>query len=119
MLAVGERVLGSVDPILFRMSSGFAGGVGGSGCEMCGVLSAGVMLIGAVHGRERPQEDNELTKDLISQYRERFWAALGNTTCGPLNAQVHGDGGLGECALVGEKGSLILLELLEDGADPG
>ena len=119
MLAVGEHVLGGVDATLFGVSTGFAGGVGGSQQEMCGVLSAGVMLIGAAHGRSTPNEDNELTNDLINRYRERFGAGLGNTTCGPLNEQVNAPGGLGECALVGEKGALILLELLEDGADAG
>lgn len=117
MLAVGEHVFGSIDPILFKLSTGFAGGVGGSGQEMCGVLSAGVMLIGAVHGRAQPQDDNQLAKDLINRYRERFVAEFGTTICEPLNEKVHSVGGLGECASVGERGASMVLELLEEGVD--
>jgi len=51
MLAVGGHVLGNLDPRFVRMATGFAGGVGESKQEMCGALSAGVMLIGALYGR--------------------------------------------------------------------
>ena len=114
MLAVGGRVLGHLDPRIVRMTTGFAGGVGGSKQEMCGALSAGVMIIGALHGRSSPEEDSEPARQLATRYRERFAAELGTTRCGPLYEQVHAPGGSGSCSVVVERAARILLELLAE-----
>ena len=53
MLAVGEHWLGQVDDRVRRMVTGLGGGVGGTQQEMCGALSGGVLLIGALYGRTR------------------------------------------------------------------
>ncbi len=54
------------------MATGLAGGVGGTHQELCGALSAGVLLIGALYGRLTPDEDDGPCYDLASRYRERF-----------------------------------------------
>ena len=114
MLAVDGHVLGDLDPRIVRVTTGFAGGVGGSKQEMCGALSAGVMIIGALHGRSSPEEDSEPARQLATRYRERFAAELGTTRCGPLYEQVHAPGGSGSCAVVVERAARILLELLAE-----
>ena len=114
MLAVGGHVLGDLDPRLVRMTNGFAGGVGGSRQEMCGALSAGVMIIGALHGRSSLEEDDLPAQQLATRYRERFAAELGTTRCGPLYEQVHAPGGSGSCAVVVERAARILLGLLAE-----
>ncbi len=114
MLAVGGHILGDLDSLIVRMTNGFAGGVGGSKQEMCGALSAGVMIIGALHGRSSPEEDSEPARQLATRYRERFAAELGTTRCGPLYEQVHAPGGSGSCAVVVERAARILLELLAE-----
>ena len=112
MLAVGEHVLGNFDPYMVRMATGLSGGVGGTHEELCGALSGGVMLIGALHGRSSLREDDQLAYQLASAYRQRFAEEFGTTRCGPLRDQVHAPGGLGSCSFVGERAALILLDVL-------
>jgi C_GCAxxG_C_C family probable redox protein len=114
MLAVGGHVLGDLDPRLARMTTGFAGGVGGSKQEMCGAFSAGVMIIGALYGRNSLEEDDLPAQQMVTRYRERFVAELGTTHCGTLYDQVHAPGGPGSCSYVVERAAPILLELLAE-----
>jgi len=114
MLAVGGHVLGDLDPRIVRMTTGFAGGVGGSKQEMCGALSAGVMIIGVLYGRNSLEEDDEPARQLVTRYRERFAAEFGTTCCGPLYERVHAPGGLGSCSVVVERAAQILLGLLAE-----
>lgn len=114
MLAVGGHVLGNLDSRLVRMTTGFAGGVGESMQEMCGAFSAGVMIIGALHGRNSLEEDDLPAQRLATRCRERFAAELGTTRCGPLYEQVHASGGPGSCSIVVERAARILLELLAE-----
>lgn len=111
MLAVGEHLWGQVDDRICRMTTGLAGGVGGTQQELCGALSGGVLLIGALHGRVRADEDDSRCKRLASLYRERFAQALGATRCGDLRATWYGSGGASASALV-ERAARILLEML-------
>ncbi len=114
MLAVGGRVLGDLDPRFVRMATGFAGGVGETKQEMCGAFSAGVMIIGALHGRSSLEEDDLPALDLATQYRERFAAKLGTTRCAPLYDQVHAPGGPGSCSSVVECAARVLMGLLAE-----
>jgi C_GCAxxG_C_C family probable redox protein len=114
MLAVGGHVLGNLDPRFVRMATSFAGGVGESKQEMCGALSAGVMIIGALYGRNSLEEDDLPAQRLATRYREHFTAELGTTRCGPLYEQVHAPGGLGSCSVVVERAARILLGLLTE-----
>jgi C_GCAxxG_C_C family probable redox protein len=114
LLAVGGHVLGNLDPRSVRMATGFAGGVGDTQQEMCGALSAGVMLIGALHGRNSLGENDWPALRLVTRYRERFAVELGTTCCGPLYERVHASGGLGSCSLAVERAALILLDLLAE-----
>ena len=114
MLAVGGHVLGNLDPRILRMTTGFAGGVGESMQEMCGALSAGVMIIGALYGRNSLEEDDSPAQRLATCYRERFAAELGTTRCGPLYEQAHAPGALGSCSVVVERAARILLGLLAE-----
>ncbi|MGA9347600.1 MAG: C-GCAxxG-C-C family protein [Anaerolineae bacterium] len=119
MLAVGGHVLGDLDPLIVRMANGFAGGVGGTKQEMCGALSAGVMIIGALYGRNNLEEDDSPARRLTTCYRECFAAELGATRCGPLYEQVHAPGGFGSCSVVVERAARILLELLTEQGSEG
>ena len=81
---------------------------------MCGALSAGVMIIGALHGRSSLEEDSEPARQLATHYRERFVAELGTTHCNTLYEQVHAPGGLGSCSIVVERAARILLGMLAE-----
>jgi len=114
MLAVGGHVLDDPNPQSVMMATGFAGGVGDTQQEMCGALSGGVMVIGALYGRSSREEDDWPALRLATRYRERFARELGETRCGPLYKRAHAPGGLGSCALVVERAVRILLELLDE-----
>ena len=114
MLAVGKHALGDLGPRGARIATGLAGGVGNSQQEMCGALSSGVLIIGALFGRERLDEDEQPALDLAACYRERFLAQFGATQCAQLRQIVQSPGSLGSCALVVEQAALILLRLLAE-----
>jgi len=112
MLAVGEHVLGDLDPRMVRMPTAFAGGIGNTEQEMCGALSGGVMIIGALYGRASLAESDLPALRLAARYREQFAVEMGATRCGPVYERAHAQGGLGSCALVVERAAQILLKLL-------
>jgi C_GCAxxG_C_C family probable redox protein len=114
MLAVGEHVFGAMEPDWVRMTSGLAGGVGGTREEMCGALSAGVMVIGGLYGRSSSDEDDELAYSLAERYRERFVQEWGTTQCAPLREAVESPDGLGSCAALVERAAMMLLTLLDE-----
>ncbi|UCC89969.1 MAG: C_GCAxxG_C_C family protein [Anaerolineales bacterium] len=105
-------MLGQVDDQVRRMATGLAGGVGGTHQELCGALSAGVLLIGALYGRLTPDEDDGPCYDLASRYRERFIQEWGTTRCGELRAMGYGSDGSMPCSVLVERAARIFLELL-------
>jgi C_GCAxxG_C_C family probable redox protein len=109
---VGEYLLGNVDYWVQRMTTGLAGGVGCSYQEMCGALSGGVLLIGAVHGRTQPTEDDRECQRLATAYRERFAQEFGATRCCDLRASGYGSGGTQPCSTLVERAARILLQVL-------
>ena len=114
MLAVGKHVLGDFDRRMVKIASPFAGGVGGTKEEMCGALSGGLMVIGALHGRSEAHEDDQKAKLLAVRYRERFVEEFGTTRCGPIYEETHGPAGPDSCKYVGERAAMVLLEVLEE-----
>lgn len=114
MLAVGERYLEPFDEGYVRMSTGFGGGVGRSREELCGALTAGVMLIGALHGRAHIGEDEDDCVRLTDRYRTRFRQAFGETNCGALRRSGFGSDGHTPCSTLVERAAGILLCVLEE-----
>ena len=110
---MGEASLGKVDPGALRMVSVLAGGVGGSRQEMCGALSASVLLIGALYGRSQLGEDEERARNLAAKYRHRFLARFGETRCAAIYEGIHSSEGPGSCSRVAEGAAELLLDLLE------
>lgn len=109
---MGEYLFGPIDDQTRRMTTGLAGGVGGTHQELCGALSGGVLLIGALHGRTRPDEDDSQCMTLVSRYRERFVQELGTTHCGDLRAMGYGSDGKWPCSVLVERAARVLLETL-------
>lgn len=112
MLAVGEHLLGEVPTDTFKMASIFAGGLAGNRQELCGALSAGAMVVGALYGRTRPGEDEKKARELVTRFRERFAAEFGTTQCAPIRQRFEVPGNAGFCAPVSERAVAILLDVL-------
>ena len=113
MLAVGEHMLENVDAQSIKMTTAFAGGIGGTQRDLCGALNAGIMIIGALHGRAAPGEDDTLCLKLATDYRDRFAQELGSISCAELRAERFGSRGQEPCSLLVARAARILLEVLE------
>jgi C_GCAxxG_C_C family probable redox protein len=103
------------------MATGFSGGLGSTKQELCGALSGGVLVIGALCRRVSAAEDDQEAIALAVSYRERFLEAFGYTQCAQLREHVvDPPGGLGSCGALVEQAARILLDLLAEGGDaPG
>ena len=106
MLAVGEHEFGAVDDQMVRISNGFCGGVGSTHEELCGALSAGVMIISARDGRTLSTEDDKQCLQTIAEFRRRFLQRFGSSTCRILRSRYN------DCPWLVEESSLILLDVL-------
>ena len=113
MLAVGEHVLGQLEPQSIRMSTAFGGGVAGTRLEMCGALSGGILVISGLHGRTDVNQDDQHAYDLAKQYREAFLAEFGQTQCEPIRDTFLKPDGSHGCDQVVERAARILLGILE------
>jgi len=114
VLAVGEHLWGEVDDHTLRMTTGLAGGVGCGEQELCGVLSGGVMVIGAQHGRTAPDVDDSECHRLVCLYRNRFIEELGHSRCMDLRESGFGGDGPWPCSNLIERAARILLEVLDE-----
>ena len=113
MLAVGEHLMGKVDEQILRMMTAMGGGVGLTRQELCGALSGGVLIIGAIHGRTSPEEDDSLCAQLAAEYRQKFLQAFGTTKCQEIRDSGYGSDGRWPCSELVERAASILLEVLQ------
>ena len=113
MLAVGEHLLGSIDDGVLRMTTGLGGGVGSTEQEICGAASGGVLIIGAIHGRVRPDVDDSRCQRLAALYLTRFGTELGAIRCGDLLALGYGSDGGWPCSALVERAIPLLLDILD------
>lgn len=113
VLAVGGHLLGDAVPPI-RLATPLGGGIGSTHEEVCGAITGGVLIIGALHGRDRPDqiEEKERAADLAACYREGVLSTLGDTRCQPLRDRHHGYDGSGTCAPVVEGAAAVLLRIL-------
>jgi C_GCAxxG_C_C family probable redox protein len=114
VLAVGPHVVREWHPACARMATGFAGGLGNSQQELCGALAGGVMMIGALFGRNTLEND-ELAQRMTRQFRERFLEIFDRTQCARLREEVvEPEGGLVSCVVVVRRTVMLLLNTLAE-----
>jgi C_GCAxxG_C_C family probable redox protein len=112
VLAVGEHLWGKPDDQILRMTSALAGGVGGTRKELCGALSGGVLIIGALYGRTQPDVDDSYCLDVAAQFRESFAQEFGSTICGDLRESGYGPDSEWPCSVLVERAARMLLDML-------
>jgi C_GCAxxG_C_C family probable redox protein len=109
LLAAAGHYLPDLEPLAVRLSTPFAGGVGCSKMELCGALAGGLLVIGALYGREDAQTNDDLCQALALQWRERFLQTFGDIACQDLRENWVGQPGQPDCkALVGQTASLLV-----------
>jgi len=113
LLAVGSYYLGEVDPRMLRLSTVFAGGVGGTSEELCGALAGGLMVISALYGRSDAKTNDDRCMDLAAEYRTRFLERFGYIRCADLKEQWIGKKGQKTCAELVAQAAGLLVDVLE------
>jgi C_GCAxxG_C_C family probable redox protein len=113
LLAVGGHYLGEVSPQAVRMSSPFAGGVGGSRMDLCGALTGGLMVIGGLAGREDAMINDDRCQTLAAEFRAEFLRSFGWLKCGDLKANWIGTAGQESCRALVEKAAGVLVGVIE------
>jgi len=113
LLALGAHYMGEIHPQTICMSTPFAGGVGCSHADLCGALTGGIMLIGAMHGRVDAQTNDERCQALAAAFRAQFLQAFGWLKCQDLKDHWIGLSGQESCAALMEKAAGLLIEVLE------
>jgi C_GCAxxG_C_C family probable redox protein len=108
VVAVGEYLWGDVNDWLRRASTGFSGGIGNTSDELCGALSGGVLLIGALFGRTSVQQSDSKCQQLAARYRDRFAEQFGACRCCDVR-RAHGS-----CSVLVERASRLLLDIVDE-----
>jgi C_GCAxxG_C_C family probable redox protein len=110
---VGEHYFQKLTDREIRISSGFAGGVGGTEQELCGVFSMGVAVISGLYGRTSEDIDDQDCQDLVAKFRQQFLDRFGTLRCKELRESGFGSDDQ-PCAVLAERGVRVLLEVIED-----
>jgi hypothetical protein len=92
--------------------------MGSSHEGLCGAFTAGVMVIGAVHGRVDPAEDDTRCQELVLDFRDRFQGRFSTLNCGELRKEDYGSSGREPCSVLVERAARILLDTLETADQP-
>lgn len=103
-IAAGEYYLGSLSEEMIKMSTPFAGGIGGQRCDLCGALTGGLLVIGALRGRTSSGINDEDCQTLAAAYRNAFQNKFGALVCEDLRK--------GACTQLTRDATLLLIEVL-------
>ena len=112
MIAVGEHYMDSVPDSLKRASGALAGGAGCSFEELCGVLSAGLMVLGVVQGRDAPTENDDRLQEQSRRVRDRFLEVFATTKCATIRGRQPEEPK--RCRPIVREGVRIILEVMEE-----
>ncbi len=118
LIAVGPQYIKEVEPVMVRMSTSFAGGVGGTGEELCGALAGGIMLIGALYGRSDAQTNDDYCMELVKEFHTVFKEEFGHIQCQQLKDNWVGKPGQEDCALLTKETAGVLINILEKADSP-
>jgi C_GCAxxG_C_C family probable redox protein len=113
MLAVGGHLIPDLEPRAVCMSTPFGGGIASTRQELCGAFSAGVMVIGALHGRSDLSASDARAYALAKEFRQSFLDRWETVICDPIRDWARSPAGPGTCAAVVSEAALLLLDLLE------
>jgi C_GCAxxG_C_C family probable redox protein len=108
ILTVGKEVIDDYDPSMCRLATGFRGGIGSCRDEVCGAISGGVMVVGALYGRSDPKASTERSDALVNDLRRQFIERFGSTCCRDLYQ------GPIPCTQIVQETAEMLLSALDD-----
>lgn len=106
-----ETIDGTADPVLLRISNPFCGGISSMGTNACGVLTGGLIVIGAKLGRTKPEEDDTLCLNVAKEFFRQFeeMAGCSSVNCDCLKAHRLNN----SCSNYVANGTRLAIQLLE------
>ena len=94
----------------------FGGGIGGSRDGVCGALSGGVIAIGYLLGRVKPDENVDKAKAIAAEFKSRFEKEYGTSTCSALLDKFEPQENFQKCRhMVGKMAGLLARVLKTQG----
>jgi len=100
--------------MLRRASCALGGGLGVCYQELCGVLSGGALMLGALHGRASSAESDDELRALVCELRQRFIEFAGSSQCQAIRDSLPDQPE--RCLPILEGGIRLLVEILESSA---
>jgi C_GCAxxG_C_C family probable redox protein len=97
-----------------NVATAFGGGVGRTKQEMCGALSGGIIAIGYLYGRSRPDVDWTKASELAAKLKHRFVQEFGTTNCGSLLATFGPQENMMRCKRLSGEVAGMLAQILVD-----
>ena len=111
IVGVGQ-MLTPIHPQVIKVSTGFAGGIGSTKDDLCGALTGGIMVIGALHGRADAKANDDECQRLCALYRQQFMQEFGCINCHGLKENWVGKAGQEHCVQLVERAAGLLLGVL-------
>ncbi len=102
-----------ISPELQKLATPFAGGVGGTNDGLCGALTGGILVIGALYGREDGDTNDKLCQDLAAAFYRKFQEAFQHVICRDIKAGWRKEFGHDNCENLVRETVLILANILE------
>lgn len=125
-LFCSEAVLKTINDMLsepqnkeiIKLSSGFAAGVGASGC-LCGAVSGGIMALGLVYGRLYGDNMNDKMLPKAAMVHDHIKDMYRATCCRVLTKDIKNDDEKAQhcIKITGEVAYFVAKILLEDGVE--
>ena len=91
--------------------------------SLCGALAGGIMIIGYLFGRKRPEDDITCASELTFELHKRFQETLGSKICNvlrPFHFKISADAskdGHGNCGQVYYTGAKLTTEVILSAQD--
>jgi C_GCAxxG_C_C family probable redox protein len=95
-----------------KIATGFGGGIGGSHLETCGALNGGIIALGWLLGRTKPEADRTAVYELAVQYREKFVERFGSSQCQALLNGFGRQENMMKCKKLAAEAAGVLYELI-------
>jgi hypothetical protein len=89
--------------------------MGGCRDDVCGLISGGALIMGALWGRISPTEDDKPLYELVCRYRQHFVDRYGSSICDPIrNILPEADK---RCAPLVHEAAALLTDMIQQAAD--
>lgn len=97
---------------LVKAASGLGGGIVGSTEELCGAFTGGVLVIGALLGRDAPGDELRDLGASVLEFKEEFAEKFGSLNCGTILDGFQEQGVQAGCPRLTAAAAVMVAEIL-------